>query len=159
VKLLLIVFFLWEGRRSSWVCSTWSDSQWTVLLEVMKCLREAERRKRPEGWRNKTWMLHHNNTPAHTSLLIREFFGEARDCRPLTALLSRFCPCRLFFVAKFEIHSERSPISDNTRARKKICYRTCVLSHKTRSRTGKNVGSSVWTVEGSTLKETSLIML
>jgi transposase len=42
-------------------------------LEVTKCLREAEQRKRPEGWRNKTSMLHHNNAPAHTSLLILEF--------------------------------------------------------------------------------------
>jgi hypothetical protein len=30
-------------------------------LEAMKRLREAERRKRPEAWRNKTWMLHHDN--------------------------------------------------------------------------------------------------
>jgi hypothetical protein len=45
-------------------------------LEVMKRLREAERRKRPEGWRDKTWMLHHDNAPAHTSLLIREFLAK-----------------------------------------------------------------------------------
>jgi hypothetical protein len=45
-------------------------------MEVMKRLREAERRKRPEGWRNKTWMLHHNNTPAHTSLLVHEFLAK-----------------------------------------------------------------------------------
>jgi transposase len=34
------------------------------------------RRKRPEGWRNKTWMLHHKNAPPHTSLLIGEFFAK-----------------------------------------------------------------------------------
>jgi transposase len=45
-------------------------------LEVTKRLREADRRKRPEGWRNKTWMLHHDNAPAHTSLLIREFLAK-----------------------------------------------------------------------------------
>ena len=42
-------------------------------LKVMKRLREAVRRKRPEAWTNKTWMLHHDNAPAHASLLIREF--------------------------------------------------------------------------------------
>jgi hypothetical protein len=42
-------------------------------LEVMKRLREATRRKRPEEWRNKTWMLHRDNAPAHTLLLIHEF--------------------------------------------------------------------------------------
>jgi hypothetical protein len=69
-------FFLLEGRRSSWACSTWSDNQWTVLLGVMKRLRGAMRRKRPEGWRDKTWMLHHDNEPAQTSLLIREFLAK-----------------------------------------------------------------------------------
>jgi transposase len=39
-------------------------------------LREAKRRKRPEGWRNNTWMLHHNSAPAQTSLLIREFLAK-----------------------------------------------------------------------------------
>jgi hypothetical protein len=50
---------------------------WSVngqfYLEVMKRLREAVQRKRPEGWRNKTWMLHHNHALAHTLFLIREF--------------------------------------------------------------------------------------
>jgi hypothetical protein len=42
-------------------------------LEVMKCLREAERRKRPEEWKNKTWMLHNDSAPADASHLVREF--------------------------------------------------------------------------------------
>ena len=41
-----------------------------------KRLREAVRRKRPEAWTNKTWMLHHDNAPAHASLLIREFLAK-----------------------------------------------------------------------------------
>jgi len=45
-------------------------------LKVMKCLREAVRRERPEVWTNKTWMLHHDNAPAHESLLIREFLAK-----------------------------------------------------------------------------------
>ena len=42
-------------------------------LNILKRLREAVRRKRPETWTNSTWMLHHDNAPAHASLLIREF--------------------------------------------------------------------------------------
>jgi len=42
-------------------------------LNVLKHLRTAVRRKSPEAWANNTWMLHHDNAPAHTSLLIREF--------------------------------------------------------------------------------------
>jgi hypothetical protein len=66
-------------------------------------------------------MLHHDSAPAHMLLLIHEFFGDARDdCLPPNALLSRFCLCRLFFVLKIEIRSERSLISDDRRDRRKF---------------------------------------
>jgi len=42
-------------------------------LNVLKRLRAAMRRKRSKAWRDNTWMLHHDNAPAHASLLIREF--------------------------------------------------------------------------------------
>ena len=45
-------------------------------LKVMERLREAVRRKKPEAWTNKTWMLHHDNAPVHALLLIREFFAK-----------------------------------------------------------------------------------
>ena len=34
------------------------------------------RRKRPELWEDQTWMLHHNNKPAHTSLLICSYLAK-----------------------------------------------------------------------------------
>ena len=33
------------------------------------------RRKRPELWENQTWMLHHDNAPAHASL-IRSYLAK-----------------------------------------------------------------------------------
>ena len=44
-------------------------------LEVMSRLREAIRQKRTELWKNQSWFLHHNNEPAHTSMLVREFMA------------------------------------------------------------------------------------
>jgi len=37
---------------------------------------DALPRKRPELWENRTWMLHHNNAPAHASLFIRSYPGK-----------------------------------------------------------------------------------
>jgi len=31
------------------------------------CLRENVRRKRPDLWQNNTWLLHHDNAPAHAA--------------------------------------------------------------------------------------------
>ena len=45
-------------------------------LEVMHRLREAIRQKRTELWKNQSWILHHDNTPAHTSMLVREFLAK-----------------------------------------------------------------------------------
>ena len=44
-------------------------------LEVLKRLREKVRRKRPEIFANNSWILHHDNAPAHTALFVREFLA------------------------------------------------------------------------------------
>ena len=45
------------------------------LLEVLKRLREKVRRKQPELFTNNSWILHHDNAPAHTALSVREFLA------------------------------------------------------------------------------------
>jgi hypothetical protein len=39
-------------------------------LEILKRLREAVYRKRPELWPN-DWILHHDNAPAHKALSVK----------------------------------------------------------------------------------------
>jgi len=47
-----------------------------LYQEVLARLRDALRRKRPELWENQTWMLHHDNAPAHASLLICSYLAK-----------------------------------------------------------------------------------
>ena len=42
-------------------------------LEVLERLHEKVRRKQPELFANNSWILHHDNAPAHTALSVREF--------------------------------------------------------------------------------------
>jgi transposase len=44
-------------------------------LEVLKRLREKVRQKRPELFANSSWILHHDNATAHTTLSVREFLA------------------------------------------------------------------------------------
>jgi outer membrane lipoprotein-sorting protein len=44
--------------------------------KVSRRLRENVRRKRPETWNNGDWFLDHDNAPAHTSLVVREFLTK-----------------------------------------------------------------------------------
>ena len=45
-------------------------------VEVLKRLREDVRRKRPDQWWNNTWLLHHDNAPAHAALLTRRLLTD-----------------------------------------------------------------------------------
>ena len=44
----------------------------TRYKKILGCLRDSIRRKRPELWRRKTWLLLHDNAPAHRSVLVQE---------------------------------------------------------------------------------------
>jgi hypothetical protein len=98
----------------------------------MKPPSEAEWRKRPEGRRHKTWGLglHHDNAPAHTSLLIHEFLGKHE-----TTVIPNL-PYSLDLVSVVEIHSQKLSISGD----KKTCYGTYMLSCKTCSRQCSRTG-------------------
>ena len=48
-------------------------------LEVMLRLRETIRQKRIELWKNQSWILHCDNAPAHTSMIVREFLAKNKS--------------------------------------------------------------------------------
>jgi len=74
--MLIVFFFDWKGIVHHEFVPRGEAVNKEFYLKVMKRLREAVRRKRPEAWTNKTWILHHDNAPAHASLLIREFLTK-----------------------------------------------------------------------------------
>ena len=47
-------------------------------LEVISRLRETIRQKRTELWKNQTGILHHDDAPAHTSMLVRVFLAKTK---------------------------------------------------------------------------------
>jgi hypothetical protein len=42
----------------------------------MRRLRENVRRRRPELWREQTWLLHNDNAPSHISVLTQQFLAK-----------------------------------------------------------------------------------
>ncbi|KAJ8943718.1 hypothetical protein NQ318_012485 [Aromia moschata] len=63
-KAMLIVFFDINGI----VMTEWSP-------EVLTTLRERVRKKRPELWKNKSWILHQNNAPGHNALSVKRYLA------------------------------------------------------------------------------------
>jgi histone-lysine N-methyltransferase SETMAR len=44
--------------------------------EVLRRLRENVRRRRPELWRELTWLPQHDNAPSHTSVFTQQFLAK-----------------------------------------------------------------------------------
>jgi hypothetical protein len=52
--------------------NTTVNSDFYLYCDILKCLRENAQQKRPELWHNHSWLLHHDNAPAHASLKTTE---------------------------------------------------------------------------------------
>ncbi|UYV75779.1 hypothetical protein LAZ67_13001318 [Cordylochernes scorpioides] len=76
VKVLLTVFFDCRGVVHHEFLPQGRTVNKEYYLQVMRNLREAIRQKRPDLWKNKNWLLHHDNAPAHISLLVRDFLAK-----------------------------------------------------------------------------------
>lgn len=72
---MLIVFFYSEGIIRSEFVPKGTTVNAEYYKGFLKRLRDDVRRKRPEKWRN-GFLLHHDNAPCHTSLLIRQFLAD-----------------------------------------------------------------------------------
>ncbi|UYV80262.1 hypothetical protein LAZ67_18002221 [Cordylochernes scorpioides] len=75
VKVLLTVFFDCRGLVHHEFLPQGRTVNKEYYLQVIRNLREAIRQKLPDLWKNKNWLLHHENAPAHSSLLVDEVAG------------------------------------------------------------------------------------
>ncbi|UYV65429.1 hypothetical protein LAZ67_3004342 [Cordylochernes scorpioides] len=85
VKVLLTVFFDCRGIVHHEFLPQGRTVNKEYYLQVMRNLREAIRQKRPDLWKNKNWLLHHDNAPAQTSLLVRDFLAKKKHTNDAAA--------------------------------------------------------------------------
>lgn len=103
VKVLLTVFFDYHGVVHQEFLPYGRTVNKQYYLEVMRRLREAIRRKRPELWKNNSWLLHHDNAPAHSSLLVRDFLAKNNTTiMPQPPYSPDLAPCDFFLFPKLK---------------------------------------------------------
>jgi len=73
VKVMLTVFFDWKGIVYHEFLPRGEIINRFRYFETMRHLCKAVRKKRPEMYANGKWVLHHDNTSVHSSLVIRDF--------------------------------------------------------------------------------------
>ncbi|UYV63879.1 hypothetical protein LAZ67_2005879 [Cordylochernes scorpioides] len=103
VKVLLTVFFDCRGVVHHEFLPQGRTVNKEYYLQVMRNLREAIRQKRPDLWKNKNWLLHHDNAPAHTSLLVRDFLAKNNTLMmPQLPYSPDLAPCDFFLFPKLK---------------------------------------------------------
>ena len=70
VKFMLIVLCDIQGIVHKESVPPGQTENGKFYCEVLKWLREGIQRKHPDRWKKNNWLLHHDNTPAHTSLIV-----------------------------------------------------------------------------------------
>lgn len=103
VKAMLITFFDVKGL----VHQEWVPKGQTVnaafYVEVLRRLCESIRKKRPEMWKEKSWLLHHDNAPSHTSLLVNQYLAKNQVATiPHPPYSPDMAPCDFFLFPKLK---------------------------------------------------------
>ncbi|UYV77810.1 hypothetical protein LAZ67_15002383 [Cordylochernes scorpioides] len=103
VKVLLTVFFDCMGVVHHEFLPQGRTVNKEYYLQVMRNLREAIRQKRPDLWKNKNCLLHHDNAPVHTSLLVRGFLAKNNTLMiPQPPYSPDLAPCYFFLFPKLK---------------------------------------------------------
>jgi len=72
--------------------------------EVLRRMTENVRCKWPEMWKNGDWLLHRDNAPAHTSLVVREFLTKNNMTTvPHPAYSPDQAPCDFYVFPKMKL--------------------------------------------------------
>ncbi|UYV73323.1 hypothetical protein LAZ67_10002715 [Cordylochernes scorpioides] len=103
VKVMLTVFFDYQGIVHHEFQQQGSTITADSHLGVLRRLREAIRLKRPELWRSKSCILHHDNAPAHTALKISKFLQDhSTSVFPQPPYNPDLAPCEFFLFEKLK---------------------------------------------------------
>lgn len=103
IKVMLIVFFDFYGLVHYEFVPKGQTVNQVFYKQVLERLREKVRRKRPEAWKSKSWILHHDNAPAHSALSVREFLASKNiPVVPHPPYSPDLAPCDFFLFPRLK---------------------------------------------------------
>ena len=96
-----MVFFDWHGIVHHEFAPESQTVSAAFYVEVLKRLRDRVHSVRPELWEGRRWILHPDNAPAHSALIVHEFLVR----NSITVLkhlpyLPDLAPCGFFLFPK-----------------------------------------------------------
>ena len=107
VKSMLILFFDCEGVVHQEFAQRGQRINKEYYVEVLKRLRDAVRRKRPRFWSSGDWLLHHDNAPAHSANLVKQFLAKQKIVQLRQPPYSPYiAPCDFWMFPKLKMALE-----------------------------------------------------
>jgi len=101
---MLVVFFGWKGIVHHEFVPPGQMVNEELYQKFLAHLRDCVCSKKPEFWENQTWMLHHDNAPAHTSLLISSYLAKHQtSVVPHPPYSPDLSPADFFLFSKLKI--------------------------------------------------------
>ena len=155
INSMLICFFDEKGIVHKEFVITGQTVNAAFYVEVLKRLRENVWRKRPDQWRNNTWLLHHDNAPAHAALLTWFLTDNNITVVPHPPYTPDLAPSDFFLFPKLKMW-KWSLRGDDFRRRKFMQSRRPSWTHykkmtsKNSSKTGSTAGIVVKPQKGTT---------
>jgi len=114
IKVMLVVLFDGKGFVHHEFEPRGQMVNKQLYQEVLARLRDAVRKKRYEFWENQTWMLHHNNEPAHVSFLILSYLAKHQtSVVPRPPYSPDLAPADFFLFSKLKNHFERTSFTSH----------------------------------------------
>ena len=103
-RAFLVTFFDYKGLVHHQFFPEGQTINREVYLDVLRSLREAVRKKRPEKWRSIDWMLHHDNARPHTARSVLQFLAKNNlPVLPQAPYPPDLAPCDLFLFTKMKM--------------------------------------------------------
>ena len=103
MKVMLIAFFDVRGVVHMEFLPQGQTINQHIYKGILQRLMRSIREKRRDLWENRSWILHHDNAPAHNALSIREFLAKNNitllDQPPYSPDLA---PCDFFLFPKLK---------------------------------------------------------
>nr|APL98288.1 putative DD34D transposase [Bactrocera tryoni] len=104
IKVMLIVFFDIRGLVHHEFVPEGQTVNKEFYLAVLRRLRENIRRKRPELWKNNSWILHDDNAPSHRATIVTEFKAKnAMNTIDQPPYSPDLAPCDFFLFPKLKL--------------------------------------------------------
>ena len=111
-KMMLIAFFdVHRIAHAEFLPQDQTTNQ-PVYKNILRRLMRSVREKRRELWETRSWLLRHDNAPAHNAWGIREFLAKNNiavlEQSPYSPDLA---PCDFFFVSQTQESHQRNSLS------------------------------------------------